>query len=136
MFKTALLAVTVAALALSATSGFTGEAQAKSVSLTGDQLRQAVSGKTVYLNISGFELPIRYSAGGTMSGSMGIVAAALSRGDGASDRGTWSIADDQLCQRWTSWMDGKSYCYKLTQTGSSVRWVRDDGHSGTARIGG
>ena len=136
MFKTTLLAATVAALALSATSGFTGEAQAKSVSLTGDQLRQAVSGKTVYLNISGFELPIRYSAGGTMSGSMGIVAAALARGDGASDHGTWSIADDQLCQRWTSWMDGKSYCYKLTQTGSSVRWVRDDGHSGTARIGG
>ena len=136
MFKTTLLAATVAALALSATSGFTGEAQAKSVSLTGDQLRQAVSGKTVYLNISGFELPIRYSAGGTMSGSMGIVAAALARGDGASDHGTWWIADDQLCQRWTSWMDGKSYCYKLTQTGSSVRWVRDDGHSGTARIGG
>ncbi|MGA9603160.1 MAG: hypothetical protein ACRECI_11795 [Methyloceanibacter sp.] len=136
MFKPTLLAATVAALALSATSGFTGEAQAKSVSLTGDQLRQAVSGKTVYLNISGFELPIRYSAGGTMSGSMGIVAAALARGDGASDHGTWWIADDQLCQRWTSWMDGKSYCYKLTQTGSSVRWVRDDGHSGTARIGG
>jgi hypothetical protein len=36
----------------------------------------------------------------------------------------------------TSWVDGKSYCYKLTQTGSSVRWVRDDGRSGTARIGG
>ncbi|MGH9809219.1 MAG: hypothetical protein ACRD9W_18535, partial [Terriglobia bacterium] len=89
MFKPTLLAATVAALALSATSGFTGEAQAKSVSLTGDQLRQAVSGKTVYLNISGFELPIRYSAGGTMSGSMGIVAAALARGDGASDHGTW-----------------------------------------------
>jgi hypothetical protein len=136
MFKTTLLAATVAALVLSATSGFTGEAQAKSVSLTGDQLRQAVSGKTVYLNISGFELPIRYSAGGVMSGSMGIVAAALARGDGASDHGTWWIADDQLCQRWTSWMDGKSYCYKLTQTGSSVRWMRDDGHSGTARIGG
>jgi hypothetical protein len=136
MFKTTLLTATVAALALSATPGFAGEVQAKSASLTGDQLRQAVSGKTVYLDISGFELPIRYSAGGTMSGSMGIVAAALARGDGASDHGTWWIADDQLCQRWTGWMDGKSYCYKLTQTGSSVRWVRDDGRSGTARIGG
>ena len=136
MFKTTLLAATVVALALSATSGFTGEAQAKSVSLSGDQLRQAVSGKTVYLNISGFELPIRYSASGTMSGSMGIVAAALARGDGASDHGTWWIADDQLCQRWTSWMDGKSYCYKLTRDGATVHWTRNDGHSGTARIGG
>ena len=37
-------------------------------SLVGDALRNAVSGKTVYLNISGFELPIRYSASGRMSG--------------------------------------------------------------------
>ena len=36
-------------------------AAAESVSLAGDELRQAISGKTVYLNISGFELPIRYS---------------------------------------------------------------------------
>jgi hypothetical protein len=33
-------------------------------------------------------------------------------------------------------MDGKSYCYRLTQTGTSLRWVRSDGASGTARIGG
>ena len=43
---------------------------------------------------------------------------------------------DRLCQRWSSWMDGKSYCYRLTQTGTSLRWVRSDGASGTARIGG
>jgi hypothetical protein len=34
-------------------------------------------------------------------------------------------------------MDGKSYCYKLTQqTGSSVHWVCIDGRLGTARISG
>jgi hypothetical protein len=55
---------------------------------------------------------------------------------GTTRHGKWWIASDQLCQRWTSWMDGKSYCYRLTQTGSSVRWVRNDGASGTARIGG
>jgi hypothetical protein len=99
-------------------------------------LRKAVSGKTVYLKISGFELPIRYAASGSMTGSMSTVAAALARGDGASDRGKWWIAGDQLCQRWTSWMDGKSYCYQLTLKGTSVRWVRNDGRSGTARIGG
>ena len=33
-------------------------------------------------------------------------------------------------------MDGKSYCYKLTRDGSTVHWTRNDGHSGTARIGG
>jgi hypothetical protein len=105
-------------------------------SLAGDALRDAVSGKTVYLNISGFELPIRYSASGRMSGKMGTTAAALSRGDGASDSGRWWIEDNQLCQRWSNWMEGKSYCYKFTLKGKSVRWVRNDGRSGTARIGG
>ena len=36
-------------------------ATAQSVTLAGDELRQAISGKTVYLNVSGFELPIVYS---------------------------------------------------------------------------
>lgn len=103
--------------------------------LTGDELRQAVSGKTVYLNVSGFELPIRYASNGRMTGKMGTVAASFSRGDGASDSGKWWVADDQLCQQWTSWMDGKQYCYKLTRQGASVRWYRNDGRSGTARIG-
>jgi hypothetical protein len=104
--------------------------------LAGDALRNAVSGKTVYLRISGFELPIRYAAGGRMSGKMSATAAALSRGDGASDDGRWWIEADRLCQRWSIWMEGKSYCYKFTLKGKSVRWVRSDGRSGTARIGG
>jgi hypothetical protein len=104
--------------------------------LAGDDLRQAISGKTVYLNISGFELPIRYASNGRMTGKMGTVAASFSRGDGASDSGKWWVVDDQLCQKWTSWMDGKQYCYKLTRQGASVRWSRNDGRSGTARIGG
>jgi hypothetical protein len=111
-------------------------AEAKSGQLAGEELRRAISGKTLYLKISGFELPISYSARGTMVGTMGTVAAALARGDGASDRGKWWIADNQLCQRWTSWLDGKSYCYSFTVSGKSVQWVRDDGATGTARIGG
>lgn len=104
--------------------------------LTGDQLRKAISGKTVYLKVSGFELPIKYAANGRMSGKMSTVAASLSRGDGAADSGKWWVENDQLCQKWTAWMDGKTYCYKLTQQGkSSVRWVRNDGRSGTARLG-
>ena len=50
---------------------------AERASLSGDELRKTVSGKTVYLKISGFELPIRYSPGGSMSGRMGAVAATL-----------------------------------------------------------
>jgi hypothetical protein len=123
--------VVAAGLVVPATAALTEPAQ-----LAGDELRQAISGKTVYLNISGFELPISYAANGRMSGKMSTVAASFSRGDGAQDRGKWWVAGDQLCQQWTSWMDGKTYCYRLTRDGSTVRWVRNDGRSGTARIGG
>jgi hypothetical protein len=108
---------------------------AEPVALTGDGLRQAVSGKTVFLNISGFELPITYAANGRMSGKMGAVAASFARGDGAQDRGKWWVEADRLCQQWSSWMDGKAYCYRLTRDGAKVSWVRNDGRSGTARIG-
>src|SRR6476646_5621271 len=111
-------------------------ALAGSATLSGEELRQAISGKIVYLNISGFELPITYAANGRMTGKMSTVAASFSRGDGTRDSGKWWVAGDQLCQQWTSWMDGKAYCYRLTREGSTVHWVRNDGHSGTARIGG
>ena len=111
-------------------------ATAESVSLAGDELRSAVVGKTVFLNVSGFELPIKYSASGRMTGKMSTVAASFSRGDGAADSGKWWVDADQLCQKWSSWMEGKSYCYKLTRNGNAVRWVRNDGRSGTARISG
>ncbi len=123
--------VVIVGLALPATASL-----AEPATLAGDELRQAISGKTVFLNISGFELPIRYAADGRMSGKMGAVAASFSRGDGAQDHGKWWVASDQLCQQWSSWMDGKTYCYRLTRDGSTVHWVRDDGRSGTARIGG
>jgi hypothetical protein len=123
--------VLAAGLALTVTA-----ALAEPTTLAGDELRQAISGKTVYLNISGFELPISYAANGRMTGKMSTVAASFSRGDGAQDHGKWWVAADQLCQQWTSWMDGKSYCYRLTREGAAVPWVRNDGRSGTARIGG
>jgi hypothetical protein len=123
--------VLAAGLVLPAAAAVAGQS-----SLAGDELRKAISGKTVYLNISGFELPIRYAANGRMSGKMNTVAASFSRGDGSSDTGKWWVADDQLCQQWSSWMDGKTYCYRLTLSGTIVEWIRDDGHTGTARIGG
>jgi len=123
--------VVAVGLALPATGSL-----AEPTTLAGDELRQAISGKTVFLNISGFELPIRYAANGRMSGKMSTVAASFSRGDGAQDRGKWWVAGDQLCQQWSSWMEGRSYCYRLTRDGSTVHWARNDGRSGTARIGG
>ena len=106
----------------------------EATSLTEDELHQAIIGKTVHLNVSGFELPIRYKANGRMTGIMGTVAATFSRGDGSRDSGRWWIEANQLCQRWTSWMDGQSYCYKITRQGKIINWLRNDGITGTARI--
>ena len=104
MFKTTLIALaTFATLALGAPPPETAAGEA---ALAGNVLRKTVSGKTVYLKISGFELPIRYSAAAAWTGSISTVAAALARGDGASDRGKWWISGDQLCQRWTQ-LDGR-----------------------------
>jgi hypothetical protein len=50
-----------------------------------------VKPSSIYLNVSGFELPIRYKANGRMTGSMGAVAATFSQGDGSRDSGRWWI---------------------------------------------
>jgi len=103
-------------------------------SLTEKELRQAIVDKTVYLNVSGFELPIHYKLNGRMTGNMGVVAATFSQGDGSRDSGRWWIDANQLCQRWTSWMDGQIHCYKISRRGNVINWLREDGVSGTARI--
>jgi hypothetical protein len=124
-----LLIATFSALALGSTLA------AEHASLSGDDLRKAVNGKTIYLRISGFEIPIHYFPGGSMAGGMGGVAATVAREESTSDRGKWWVSASQLCQRWSSWMEGKTYCYQLTRQGNSVTWVRNDGRSGSARIG-
>jgi hypothetical protein len=88
--------------------------------LTEKELRQAIVNKTVYLNVSGFELPIRYKPNGRMTGNMGVVAATFSQGDGSRDSGRWWIDANQLCQRWTSWMDGQIHCYKISRQGNVI----------------
>lgn len=108
---------------------------ANSSEMSGDELRNAVAGKTVYLSTSGIVLPISYRSNGTMRGRLKAFAAALAGGQPV-DSGRWWISNNQLCQRWSRWLDGKSYCYKLTRNGQNVVWVRNDGRSGTARLGG
>lgn len=118
-----------------ATQLVTTAAIAEPAALSGDTLKKAVSGKTVNLNVSGVNLPIRYSANGTMSGKVNGFVAAVAGEDRPSDSGKWWVKGDQLCQRWNSWLEKKPYCYKLTMNGGSVLWKRNDGRSGTATIG-
>ena len=111
-------------------------AAAQPGTLVGSQLREAVSGRTIYLSAGwGVELPVAYRPNGTMSGRLNAFAAALAGGNGQSDRGRWWIARNQLCQRGRNWLDGRAYCYRIAVNGGTVHWRRNDGRSGTARIG-
>jgi hypothetical protein len=104
--------------------------------LTGNKLKDAVSGKTVYLMTPvGSEIPIRYQPNGTLQGTISPSLAALGGEKVAADSGRWWVVREKLCQRWRNWADARSHCYKLRTAGDNVQWERNDGQSGTARIG-
>ena len=112
--------------------GLAAIALAEPSKLTGEALRQAVSGRTVLLETPIGSFPIRYRRDGTMTGQAPAFVASLGT---EKDRGQWWVADDCLCQRWYRWLDAKQYCFKLQRIGgATVHWLRDDGVSGTATI--
>ena len=103
--------------------------------LSGPQLSSFISGKRVYLKVPlGGEFPLYYAASGKVDGSG--EAAGLGRLVKPSDSGRWWVAGDRLCQKWSTWYDGKPFCFTIDKTGeSTIAWVRDDGYAGTARVG-
>ena len=111
--------------------GLVGAALAEPSKLSGEALRQAVSGRTVLIETPIGPLPIRYRSDGTMAGLAPAIVPSLGT---EKDRGQWWIADNRLCQRWYRWLDAKQYCFKLHRIGATVHWLRDDGLSGTAII--
>lgn len=126
---------TVLSLAF-AVLGCQGALATESALLAGTELRGAVAGKTVYIQTPiGEEVAIRYSPNGTMTGGSSMHLAALAGESVKSDRGRWWVAKEQLCQKWSSWSEGRSLCYKLRVSGKRVQWSRNDGKTGTARLG-
>ena len=95
-----------------------------------------IVGKTIYIQTPiGAEVPVRYRANGTITGSVSMHLAALGGEKVSKDVGRWWVRNSQLCQRWNNWSDGRAFCYKLNISGNRVTWVRSDGKSGTARLG-
>ncbi|WP_018697956.1 hypothetical protein [Amorphus coralli] len=103
--------------------------------LSGSQIRDTVAGKRVYLSTPfGGEFPLYYKANGTVDGSG--KALGLGRYMRPTDSGKWWIDGNELCQQWTSWYDGKTFCFTLADgEGARLYWTRDDGLSGRARVG-
>ena len=94
-------------------------------------LKSAVTDKTVRLETAVGAIPISFRADGTMTGRSTDMANYLGR---AYDTGIWWVTETQLCQKWKLWMDAKSYCFTLRQSGTKVQWTRDDGLKGVITV--
>ncbi len=117
--------------ACAALFGLSAGALAQGANLNGDALRQALAGKTVLLHTPVGSIPISYQSNGTMSGR----AKSMQMYVGSEqDSGTWWIKADQVCQKWSKWLDGKSHCFTLRLDGRVVHWRSTDGRTGTATI--
>lgn len=125
----ALALASVAALAVAC-----GPASATSGALDAAAIQSIVGGKRIYLATPlGGEFPLNYRSGGVVDGDG--EALGLGKMMAPTDRGRWWIDGDRLCQQWQEWYEGRAHCFTLTRTGEkSLRWVRDDGLAGTARI--
>lgn len=109
-------------------------APAAAETLSGHQLKSFISGKRVLIAVPlGGEIPINYRPNGTVDGSGEAVG--LGRYMAPTDKGRWWVDGNRLCQRWQEWYKGRTFCFTVTKTGPDrIRWVRDDGKSGTARL--
>jgi len=107
---------------------------AQAEQLTGENLQKAVAGKTVYIYTPLGEVPIRYAKNGHLSGRTEL---ALLDGESiTADHGRWWVSERNLCIQWQNWMEGRAHCFTMHRLSPTVvRWRRDDGKSGTARLG-
>ncbi|MBN8943457.1 MAG: hypothetical protein J0H01_28385 [Rhizobiales bacterium] len=123
----------VAAWIVVAASGIASAAQADP--MTSDEIRQDIIGRNIFLAAPlGGEFPLNYRRSGRVDGNG--QALGLGRVMQPRDSGRWWIANNRLCQQFHTWYDGTPMCFALTRTGgSSLKWLRDNGESGTARIG-
>lgn len=131
--KTACASVLASAMgAIAMTAPGVNAAQAEV--LSGNQIVDTVKGKRIYLAVPfGGEFPLHYRSDGRVTGDG--TALGLGRYFAPKETGRWFVRGDRLCQQFPTWYDGEVSCFTLRQTGETrLRWRRDDGYSGRARI--
>jgi hypothetical protein len=102
--------------------------------LDGPSLRKLVTGRTVFLSAPlGGEFPLNYRPDGTVTGDGEAVG--LGRFFAAKETGRWSITGNTLCQKFPTWYKGEPLCFTVKELGGNkIRWVRDNGEQGIARV--
>jgi hypothetical protein len=103
--------------------------------LAEDEIRRDIIGRTIYLATPlGGELPLNYHTSGMVDGSG--QALGLGKFFKPEDEGKWWIDANRLCQKFHTWYDGAPMCFELETAGpGKVKWTRDNGQTGVARIG-
>ena len=104
--------------------------------LSGDELKDFVNGKRIYLKIPfGGEFPLQYKTSGRVTGDG--TKTGLGKYFAPKETGEWFVDGERLCQQFPTWYKGKVNCFTVEKTGeTTLNWVRDDGYSGKARIEG
>jgi hypothetical protein len=102
--------------------------------LDGPSLKKLVNGKTVFLAAPlGGEFPLNFKTDGTVNGDG--TAVGLGRFFAAKETGRWRIAGNMLCQQFPTWYKGQQLCFTVRDLGNNkIKWVRDNGEEGIARV--
>ncbi|MEM7288946.1 MAG: hypothetical protein AAF412_01030 [Pseudomonadota bacterium] len=102
--------------------------------LSGNEIKQALAGKRVYLATRwGVEFPLIYKLNGRVTGDGS--GTGLGKYFAPKETGKWWVSGNKMCQKFPTWYDGRTFCFKLEEKGPrSLIWKRDDGTSGTARV--
>lgn len=111
--------------------------EASAAPFTAEQIRAEIIGRTIFLAAPfGGEFPLNYRRDGRVDGD-GEASGFAARMAQPKDQGRWWIDGNRLCQQFERWYNGSPMCFDLTRTGErTLRWVRDNGEAGSARIGG
>lgn len=109
---------------------------AQAEAMDGQEIVDAVKDRRIYLRVPfGGEFPLFYQSNGRVTGDG--TALGLGRYFAPRETGRWFVQGNRLCQQFPTWYDGEVSCFSLRRTGeTTLRWRRDDGYSGRARIEG
>ena len=129
-----LARITTATFTIAIGLTIAGTSGADAGQLSGAEIQDTVGGKRIYLAAPlGGEFPLNYRSNGRVDGDGR--ATGLGRFAAPTDSGRWWVNGNRLCQQWQEWYDGRQFCFTLSRESETrLRWVRDDGLSGRARI--
>ena len=92
-------AAAAALVALLCSAGLAGAAGER---LSGDRIRELITGNTLQGNYTTLPLTMVFYENGVLRGSIGLTG---------SDSGTWEIDGDKYCNEWDVYFDGVRHCY-------------------------